>query len=152
MPELGKLEVNVTALLDQPDIYRNELSTEIVNRLSSGEDVLLYTSRRLVAGSLGDESLDIGNKVSTFLTQLVGGMAIRPRGIIAKGGITSSDTATRGLGVKKATVLGQIAPGIPVWRLGPEAKFPGLIYVIFPGNVGNEHTLKEVYLKLKGAI
>ena len=150
MPGLGKLEVNVTVLLHQPDAQRNKLKVELSRRLSSGEDVLLYTSRQLVAGSPGDESLDIGNKVSTFLTQLVGGMAIRPRGIIAKGGITSSDTATKGLGVEKATVLGQIAPGVPVWRLGAEAKFPGLIYVVFPGNVGNENTLKEVYLKLKG--
>ena len=150
MPGLGKLEVNVTALLDQPDTQRNKLKAKLSRRLSSGEDVLLFTSRQLVAGPPGDESLDIGNKVSTFLTQLIGDMAIRPRGIIAKGGITSSDTATKGLGVKKATVLGQIVPGIPVWRLGSEAKFPGLIYVVFPGNVGNEHTLKEVYLKLKG--
>ena len=27
----------------------------------------------------------------------------------------------------------QALPGIPVWRLGPESRFPGLAYVVFPG-------------------
>jgi uncharacterized protein YgbK (DUF1537 family) len=55
------------------------------------------------------------------------------------------------LGVKRAMVLGQILPGIPVWELGPETKFPGLPYVVFPGNVGGPDALKEVVRKLKGA-
>ncbi|MEZ4660739.1 MAG: nucleotide-binding domain containing protein [Caldilineaceae bacterium] len=37
--------------------------------------------------------------------------------MLAKGGITSSDVATKGLGVKRL-VLGQILPGVPVWRIG----------------------------------
>ena len=32
--------------------------------------------------------------------------------------------ATRGLGVKRAMVLGQILPGIPVWEFGSETRFP----------------------------
>ena len=40
--------------------------------------------------------------------------------------------------------MGQIRPGIPVWLTGPESKFPGMPYVIFPGNVGMENTLLEV--------
>ena len=68
----------------------------------------------------------------------------RPSFIIAKGGITSSDVGTKALRVKKATVMGQIKPGIPVWQTGAESKFPGLPYIIFPGNVGEIHTLKEI--------
>jgi len=60
---------------------------------------------------------------------------------MAKGGITSSDLATRGLNVKRAMVLGQLLPGVPVWRLGLEAKFPGLVYIVFPGNVGGPDAL-----------
>jgi uncharacterized protein YgbK (DUF1537 family) len=41
-------------------------------------------------------------------------------------------------------VPGQIAPGVPVWRLGDESRFPGLIYVVFPGNVGTDDTLASV--------
>ncbi|MBI2478639.1 MAG: hypothetical protein HYV60_08390 [Planctomycetia bacterium] len=31
-------------------------------------------------------------------------------------------------------VRGQILPGIPVWQLGPETRYPGLPNVVFPGN------------------
>ena len=62
---------------------------------------------------------------------------------IAKGGITSSDVGTKALAVKRANVLGQIRPGIPVWQTGEESKFPQTPYVIFPGNVGENTTLRE---------
>ena len=68
--------------------------------------------------------------------------------MVAKGGITSSDTATAGLGVEQARVLGQIAPGVPVWQLGPESRFPGASYVVFPGNVGGPETLADVVASL----
>ena len=76
-------------------------------------------------------------------------LEVRPRYLIAKGGITSSDLATKGLGVKRARVLGQILPGVPVWELGPETKFPGLPYVVFPGNVGGPEALQDAVQKLK---
>ena len=63
--------------------------------------------------------------------------------VVAKGGITSSDVGTKALKVKRARVLGQIRPGIPVWQTGEESRFPGVAYVIFPGNVGTETTLRE---------
>lgn len=68
--------------------------------------------------------------------------------LVAKGGITSSDVATAGLGMKRAMVLGQILPGIPVWRLGSESRFPGMKYIVFPGNVGGDKALSEAYRKL----
>ena len=37
-----------------------------------------------------------------------------------------------------------LRPGIPVWMTGPESKFPGMPYIIFPGNVGEITTLREV--------
>ena len=77
----------------------------------------------------------------------VRGLAATPRFLIAKGGITSSDTATRGLDVRRAIVRGQLLPGVPVWRLGPESRFPGLDYVVFPGNVGGESALVEAVEK-----
>ena len=46
--------------------------------------------------------------------------------------------------------MGQIKPGIPVWMTGEESKFPGLPYVIFPGNVGTNTTLREAVETLMG--
>ena len=70
-------------------------------------------------------------------------LEIQPAFIVAKGGITSSDVGTKALAVKKANVLGQIRPGIPVWQTGEESRFPATPYVIFPGNVGDDSTLRE---------
>ena len=78
------------------------------------------------------------------MTSVIQKLTVRPRFIIAKGGITSSDVAVKALAIKKAVVMGQIQPGIPVWMTGSESKFPGMPYVIFPGNVGGEDTLKKV--------
>ena len=63
--------------------------------------------------------------------------------MIAKGGITSSDIGTKALKVRRAEVMGQILPGIPVWKTGPESRFPEIPYVIFPGNVGSETDLRR---------
>ena len=56
---------------------------------------------------------------------------------------TSSTVGTEALGVKKANVLGQICPGIPVWQTDETSKFPKIPYVIFPGNVGDADTLRQ---------
>jgi hypothetical protein len=37
-----------------------------------------------------------------------------------------------------------------VWITGDESKFPGIPYVIFPGNVGKTTTLKETVELLEG--
>lgn len=68
-------------------------------------------------------------------------LSVCPRYLIGKGGITSSDLDSEALGVRKAQVFGQIIPGVPVWRLGKESKYPGLPYIVFPGNVGDADAL-----------
>jgi uncharacterized protein YgbK (DUF1537 family) len=82
------------------------------------------------------------------LIALVQRITATPRFLVAKGGITSSDIATGGLGVRRAHVLGQLIPGVPVWRLGAESRFPGMAYVVFPGNVGDDRALAEGMTRL----
>jgi len=117
--------------------------------LGAGEDVVLYTSRRLVTSDDPSESLQIGGRVSNALVSIVRAIRVRPRYFLAKGGITSSDMATKALNVKRAMVLGQILPGVPVWKTGPESRFPGLTYLVFPGNVGGPEALAQVVMALK---
>ena len=64
----------------------------------------------------------------------------------------SSDIGTKALKVTCATAMGQILPGIPVWQTGAESTFPGLPYVIFPGNVGKADSLKLIVEKLSCGI
>lgn len=113
--------------------------------IKAGKTVCCYTSRKLITADTGDkeDELRLSVKISDAVQSLVGRLSITPSFVIAKGGITSSDVGTKALTVKKANVLGQIRPGIPVWQTGPESKFPMTPYVIFPGNVGEDTTLKE---------
>jgi uncharacterized protein YgbK (DUF1537 family) len=121
-----------------------DLSKVVATALSAGQDVVVFTSRGHVGADSPASSLQIGRRISEALVELLRGMEVRPKYVIAKGGITSSDLATHALGVKRAMVLGQVLPGVPVWRLGAETRFPGLIYVVFPGNVGGEEALADV--------
>ena len=91
-----------------------------------------------------DAQLRISVEISDAVAEIIGKLSVRPSFVVAKGGITSSDVGTKALRVKKATVMGQIRPGIPVWMTGPESKFPEMPYVIFPGNVGGVETLREI--------
>ena len=89
-------------------------------------------------------------KISDGVQKLVGGLSVTPAFVIAKGGITSSDVGTKALKVKRANVMGQIRPGIPVWQTGPESKFPMTPYIIFPGNTGSETDLRMAVEILEG--
>ena len=116
--------------------------------ISSGRTAAIYTTRRLITLPSEEASLALSVKISAALTGIVDRLTVRPRFLIAKGGITSSDVGTIGLHVRKALVLGQAAAGVPVWRLGAESKFPGLSYIIFPGNVGAVDTLKNIVAEI----
>ncbi len=144
-------QVDVEALLDdtrrQSEIA--QAAQQVDQMLQAGKDIVIYTSRQLITGNNAESSLTIGQRVSESLVAIVQAISTRPRYLLAKGGITSSDVATHGLGVKRALVRGQILPGIPVWQLGPESRHPGLTYIVFPGNVGSTEALAEVVAKLK---
>ena len=108
---------------------------------------MLATSRRLERAP-GTPDLDIGALVSATLVGAVRRMRSKPRWVLAKGGITSSDVATDGLDVSEATVVGPLLPGVPLWRCGPGSRWPGLSYVVFPGNVGGPDAVREAVARL----
>ena len=120
--------------------------------IKAGKTVCCYTTRSLIKADTGnkEDELRLSVKISDAVQSLVGRLEVIPAFVIAKGGITSSDVATKALRVIKANVLGQIEPGIPVWQTGEESKFPMTPYIIFPGNVGEVTTLREAVEKLTG--
>jgi uncharacterized protein YgbK (DUF1537 family) len=143
------VEVSVERLLG--DEAEAEVSAAICTAgglLADGDDVVVSTSRELVTGADAEESLSIGARVSDALVRIAQTVQGRARCIVAKGGITSSDVATKALGMKRAFVLGQVLPGVPVWRMGEGSVRPGLVYVVFPGNVGGVEALTETAAKL----
>ncbi|XP_020519523.1 uncharacterized protein LOC18428679 isoform X2 [Amborella trichopoda] len=112
--------------------------------LKAKKDTLLVTSRDLITGNSPFESLDINFKVSSALVEIVRHIQTRPRYILAKGGITSSDIATKALEARLAVVVGQAMAGVPLWQLGSGCRHPGVPYIVFPGNVGDCNALAEV--------
>lgn len=47
--------------------------------------------------------------------------------------------------MKRATIVGQAAPGVPLWCCHEEtSRHRGVPFVVFPGNVGEEETLCEL--------
>lgn len=145
------IEVYVDALLDPlrntTEIIR--VATEASAYLADGKDTAIYTSRQLITGENGSSSLAIGRTVSDSLIAIVKTITVQPRYLVVKGGITSSDVATKGLGVKRAIVIGQAQPGVPAWQLGPESRYPGMTYIIFPGNVGDNDALVHMQHNLQ---
>jgi len=140
------VELDVETILSpsgRDELIRTALGL-VENALSQGKDVVVYTSRKLITGNDEENSLFIGGQVSQALVALVRSMSIRPGYILAKGGITSSDIATRALKIARAQVLGQVLPGVPVWRAGAESKFPDMPYIVFPGNVGGTDAITQV--------
>lgn len=118
---------------------------DAVDMIKAGQDVLVMTSRKLIVGVDAISSLNIGGVVAAALVKVVQGINVRPRYVIAKGGITSSDAATKGLNMKRAMVVGQAAPGVPLWRCDEEtSRYRNVPYVVFPGNVGGDDTLAEL--------
>lgn len=126
----------------------NRIITEAEDCVKHGQTTVIYTGRKRLDVGSEEESLKVSVKISEAITSIVDKFSIQPSFIIAKGGITSSDVGTKGLHVKKATVMGQIKPGIPVWKTGTESKFPHMPYIIFPGNVGTATTLREIVEEL----
>ncbi|KAL8464350.1 hypothetical protein ACS0TY_034032 [Phlomoides rotata] len=145
---LKRIEVSV----DKISMKSIEEREEVINQaadiadvyLRSGKDTLVMTSRQLVVGKTAAESLEINFKVSSALVEIVRRITTRPRYILAKGGITSSDLATKALEAKRAKVVGQALAGVPLWQLGPESRHPGVPYIVFPGNVGDSSAVAEV--------
>lgn len=150
--DLAVIEVNVPQLLQNgPDGEVTRVSQEMNAALNAERDTLVMTSRQLVRSEDPEASLHIATAVSGTISKIAAALEVRPAWLIAKGGITSSDIATHALGVKRSIVPGQLLPGVPVWETGPETRFPGMPYIIFPGNVGGPDTLLKAVCQCRSA-
>jgi uncharacterized protein YgbK (DUF1537 family) len=145
------IEVNVEDLIatERREIEIRRAAQLVNQELAQGHDALLFTSRNLISGEDADKSLEIGQMISSGMIRILNEITIRPRYVLAKGGITSSDVATEWLGVKRAMVLGQLSKGISAWQLGPESLYDGMVYIVFPGNVGIPESLAEIVSMMK---
>ncbi|MDC4233790.1 hypothetical protein M3T53_08750 [Actinomyces sp. B33] len=127
------------------DAHLDEIAGAIASGLDSST-VVLRTSRALLDGFDPDTALAHSRRISAAVVDVVQRVLARtsPRFVVAKGGITSSDVASKGLRIRRALAVGPMLPGIiSLWSAqdGPAAGIP---YVVFPGNVGDDQSLADV--------
>jgi uncharacterized protein YgbK (DUF1537 family) len=136
LSDVRPVELSVPRLLDTGarDGELDRVVSEVDLGLAEAE-VVVYTSREVVHGGAGRTGLEIGVSVSDALVEVMRRVDRRlPLAfVVAKGGITSSDVGTRGLGVRRAEVAGQMLPGIiSVWIL-PEDSLARVIEILREG-------------------
>ncbi len=157
-PDILDIELNVKRLdlaathSPADDSYLNPI-IETVSSALSERDVVIRTSRLVVTADDPAESLRISRAISDAVSMLVHAIVslVRPRFVVAKGGITSNDVATKGLDIHRGTVVGPLFQGlVSLWKPadGLATEIP---YVVFPGNVGEEDALLTVVNKLSAS-
>lgn len=146
-----RLVLEAQLILD--DAQRESHLTAVVDSAVSAveeETVVVQTSRALITGEDGQASLEISRRISAAVVEVVQRILARttPAFVIAKGGITSSDVASKGLQIRHANVVGPMLPGIVSLWSGQDGPAAGIPYIVFAGNVGDETSLSTVVKKL----
>ena len=152
-PNLQYIEFDITHVME-PELFDEEqqrVQALLDASMAKKTTTVLYTSREDFTVNSGDKEDELlaATRISDAVTSFVQKLRIQPGFIIAKGGITSCGIGTKALGVRRAYALGQILPGVPVWKLGAECRFEGTSFIIFPGNVGTADALKDAVDILK---
>lgn len=145
-PTIAALHVDLDWLVRDEEGLFAELVQQMFEAHQGGQGIVLYTSRGERRFSTVAERLAFGEVVSRFLMRLVRNLPREIGFLISKGGITSNDTLSSGLALRTARVVGQIRAGCSVVMCPHEhPRFADLPVVIFPGNVGDDDALREVY-------
>jgi uncharacterized protein YgbK (DUF1537 family) len=151
---LATVELAVDAVTD-PARRGAELERAVAQASAAlgDRDMALATSRTLAQAATPTASVELKAAIASAVVEVVERVvaATPPAFVVAKGGITANDLATKALGAGRATVLGQLFPGqVSVWRLH-DVRCAPLPYVVFPGNVGDDEALADAVARLKGS-
>jgi uncharacterized protein YgbK (DUF1537 family) len=154
--EFADVELDVEHVLDSSrrGRYLEAVARRVCAALAEA-DVLLSSSRQQVLDSETGDHLSIARVISSALVEVVVRARVaQPAWVLAKGGITAHDVAVRGLEIRRATVVGQLLPGmVTVIRpVRAATEVIGMPYVIFAGNVGDGETLCQVINVMRGAV
>lgn len=133
-------------VIDTDDALRDPVAT---GKTAAGhlDRVLKLTGLAMLASdrtrSTSHNTLEHGERVMAALTTAVSELRHEVATVISKGGITSAEVARHGLKATRATVLGQVLPGVSVWSIDVTPDH-AITYVVVPGNVGGDDTLARI--------
>ncbi|HYH93634.1 MAG TPA: four-carbon acid sugar kinase family protein, partial [Candidatus Saccharimonadales bacterium] len=142
--ELALVEVPADAADGSvPERERRRARSAIDRAVAAGITPVVVTPRRVAPPAADDpDGVHRARRFARSLARLVTDPPGPPAWVVAKGGITSSDVATRVLGGRSAMVVGQLLPGVSLWLVHREGR--GRIpLVVFPGNVGGPEDLRR---------
>ncbi len=146
------IELDVARLPEAFNALCEEAVRAADQAFRSGKTGVIYTSRAERRFDSAATQLAFGENVSRLLMEILRRLPREIGFVISKGGITSHDTLSKGLALSSVRLIGQIAPGCSLVCCPPDhALFPNLPVVIFPGNVGEDDTLAQVYRSLESA-
>ena len=111
IPGMNGIELKVNDVIKGIDVV-SDIVGIVDELLERSLDVTIYTSREVVVGESAEEYLEIGARVTDAMTEIIKRLTVQPRYIISKGGMTSSNVTTNGLGMVRSLVPGQILPGV----------------------------------------
>ena len=135
------LQWNETAARLGQDVLK-----QIETAHQAGKSVVIYTTREELQFADQATRLAFGQRLSSFLMDIVSRLPANIGFLISKGGITSNDVLSTGLNLTVSRVVGQILPGCSVIRCPEDhPRYPNLPVVIFPGNVGDETAITRAY-------
>ncbi|MBU0654566.1 MAG: four-carbon acid sugar kinase family protein [Gammaproteobacteria bacterium] len=140
------VHIDLDRMLENEDALLADITQKVRQAGEYGRGAALYTSRGERGFPSKEKRLAFGDQVAAFLVRIVQNLPEDIGFLISKGGITSNDTLSKGLALRTARVLGQVHPGCSVVRCPDDhPRFPSLPVVIFPGNVGSDTALGDVY-------
>ncbi|MDF5732423.1 MAG: four-carbon acid sugar kinase family protein [Rhizonema sp. PD38] len=147
------IEVDVAWLVGDNANQSATLLREVNERVyavhTSGKTPVVYTSRQELTFETVETRLEFGVRVSSLLMDIVQELPSDIGFLISKGGITSNDVLSTGLGLTSARLLGQILAGCSIVITSPKhPQYPNLPVVLFPGNVGDDDALATVYTRI----
>ncbi|TVQ21632.1 MAG: four-carbon acid sugar kinase family protein [Spirochaetaceae bacterium] len=147
---LESIELDVARLPDPSGAVVDELADLLRDAHLRGCDAVVSTSRTERTFASAAQRLAFGEEVSRVLMSVVRSAPESLGFVLSKGGITSNDVLSKGLGLTSARVVGQIHPGCSVVLTPSDHRHGSIPVVIFPGNVGTEESVRVVYDRLTG--
>ncbi|WP_424466795.1 four-carbon acid sugar kinase family protein [Pseudoclavibacter helvolus] len=144
-PDVTLLELDVDDLVDANAAAVDAIIERLASHAAAGlasSHVVIATGRVARTFSDPDRSLAFARRVSDTLVAVTRRTMERfpVAFVVAKGGITSSDIATRAMRIERAIVRGRVGAGI-VWQ--PADDTTRIPLALVPGNIGDDEGLVE---------
>ena len=143
------LEINLKKLqdyLDNQSRFLTKFLDQIKTIHNSGKTVVIYTSRQQITFTSLEEKSNFEKLIFLLLTKITQNLPSNISFLISKGGTTSNNFLRTTLKLKSIRLLGQILPGCSIVKTSENnTLFPGLLILLFPGNVGDVKTLTNAY-------